>query len=44
MVDRERILARIDDLEGYLRELREIIPGDFAAYHEVAKRRACERF
>lgn len=43
MLDRERILARIDHLEGYLRELREIIPGDFAAYQKVEKRRACER-
>lgn len=43
MLDRERILAKIDQLEGYLRELREITPGDFAAYRKVEKRRACER-
>jgi len=43
MLDRERILAKIDQLEGYLRELREVTPGDFAAYQKVEKRRACER-
>jgi len=43
MLDRERILARIDQLEGYLGELREAVPEDFAAYQKVEKRRACER-
>lgn len=44
MLDRERVLIRIDQLEGYFRELHEIIPGDFAAYQKkVEKRRACER-
>ena len=32
MLDRERILARIDQLEGYLKELREVVPEDFATY------------
>jgi len=26
MLDRERILARLDELEGYARELRGIVP------------------
>jgi len=43
MLDRERILGKIDQLEGYLRELRTIVPQDFAAYQKVEKRRACER-
>jgi len=43
MLDRERILTRIDQLEGYLKELREIAPEDFATYHRVERRRACER-
>jgi len=43
MLDRERILGKIDQLEGYLRELRTIVPPDFAAYQKVEKRRACER-
>jgi uncharacterized protein YutE (UPF0331/DUF86 family) len=43
MLDRERILGKVDQLEGYLRELRTIVPQDFAAYQKVEKRRACER-
>lgn len=43
MLDRERILARIDQLEGYLKELREVVPEDFATYRKAEKRRACER-
>ena len=44
MVDRERILAKLGDLEGYLRELREVIPSSLKEYLEKAeKRRACER-
>ena len=43
MLDRERVLVKIDQLEGYLKELREIVPEDFATYQKVEKRRACER-
>ena len=43
MLDRERILGKIDQLEGYLRELCTIVPEDFTAYQKVEKRRACER-
>lgn len=43
MLDRERILGKIDQLEGYLGELSTIVPRDFAAYQKVEKRRACER-
>jgi len=43
MLDPERILGKVDQLEGYLRELRTIVPQDFAAYQKVEKRRACER-
>ena len=43
MLDRERILGKVDQLEGYLRDLRTIVPQDFAAYQKVEKRRACER-
>ncbi len=32
MLDRERILARLDDLEGYLKELRQIALGSFEEY------------
>ena len=31
MVDRERILAKIDELDGYIRDLQTIAPQDFTA-------------
>lgn len=43
MLDRERILARIDVLDGYLRELHTIAPATFEEYTFIEKRRACER-
>ena len=43
MVDRERLLAKIDELDGYLREIREIMPADFRDFLKIEKRRACER-
>lgn len=42
-LDRERILAKVDELEMYLRELEGIAPRDFREYQRVEKRRACER-
>lgn len=43
MIDRERVLAKIDELDGYLRELRQIAPATFEEYQRVEVRRACER-
>lgn len=43
MLDRERILVRVDRLEGYLRELRQLVPENFEEYLDVRTRRACER-
>ncbi|MGQ0811994.1 MAG: type VII toxin-antitoxin system HepT family RNase toxin [Nitrospiraceae bacterium] len=44
MLDRERILAKLDQLESDLGELRQIIPESFAEYMgKLEKRRACER-
>ncbi|ETX00883.1 MAG: hypothetical protein ETSY1_09545 [Candidatus Entotheonella factor] len=43
MIDRERILSRIDHLQQYLRDLSTIVPPTFEAYQGVEKRRACER-
>ena len=43
MLDRERIMAKIDVLDGYLRELRTIAPANFEEYATIEKRRACER-
>ena len=43
MLDRERILAKIDELEGYLHDLRTIAPESFTVYQQIEKKRACER-
>lgn len=43
MLDRDRILARLDALDGYLEELRQVVPPTFEEYRRVEKRRACER-
>lgn len=43
MVDRDRLLAKLDELDGYLAELRSIVPERFEDYLKVEKRRACER-
>lgn len=43
MVDRDRVLARLDELDRYLGELRAIAPTRFEDYLAVEKRRACER-
>jgi len=43
LLDRERLLAKIDALDGYLKEIREILPVDFEEYQRIEKRRACER-
>jgi uncharacterized protein YutE (UPF0331/DUF86 family) len=44
MLDRERILAKLDELDGYLGELRQVVPESYGRYTEsVEKRRACER-
>lgn len=36
-------MARLDELDGYLRELREIAPTNFEEYQRIEKKRACER-
>lgn len=44
MLDRDRILTKIDELDGYIRELRQVVPAGFAEYlAKVEARRACER-
>ena len=43
MVDRDRVLAKLDELEGYLGELRAIAPDRFDAYQRTETKRACER-
>jgi len=44
VVDRERILGKMAELDGYLNELRQILPQSFDEYvRSIEKRRACER-
>ena len=43
MVDRDRVLAKLDELDGYLRELRAVAPERFEDYQRTEKRRSCER-
>ena len=43
MIDRERLLAKLDELDGYVAELRSIAPPGLEEYKAVEKRRACER-
>jgi len=43
LLDRERLLAKMDVLDGYLKELCEILPSSFEGYKKIEKRRACER-
>jgi hypothetical protein len=42
VLDRERILAKIDELEGYLHDLRTIAPASLTVYQQIEKKRACE--
>jgi uncharacterized protein YutE (UPF0331/DUF86 family) len=43
LLDRERLLAQIDVLDRYLKELHEILPASIEEYKKIEKRRACER-
>lgn len=44
MVDRERILTKLAELDSYLNELKQIAPTSFDEYvRSIEKRRACER-
>jgi uncharacterized protein YutE (UPF0331/DUF86 family) len=43
VVDRERVLAKLDEIDGYLSELRSILPDRFETYLTIEKKRACER-
>jgi len=43
VLDRERIVAKLDDLDGYLRELGEVAPLSIDEYRRTEKRRSCER-
>ncbi len=43
MLDRERILAKLDELDGYMQELLTIAPQSLTQYRRIEKKRACER-
>jgi uncharacterized protein YutE (UPF0331/DUF86 family) len=43
VIDRDRVLGKLDQLAGYLGELRSIVPERLEGYLGVEKRRACER-
>ena len=44
MLDKERILAKLDELDSYLRELESVMPKSYEEYvGSIEKRRACER-
>lgn len=43
MLDRDRILGKVSDLEGYLKELQTIAPKRFEEFRQIEKKRACER-
>lgn len=44
MIDRDRVLTKLDELRGYLDEIRQVVPNTFANYsNSIEKKRACER-
>ncbi len=43
MLDKDRLLAKIDELEGYLGELDQVKPTSLEEYKRVEKKRSCER-
>jgi len=43
VVDRDRVLAKLDEVDRYLGELRTLVPERFEAYQQLERKRACER-
>ena len=43
MVDRDRVLAKLDEVGGYLDELHSVTPRDLEEYARIEKKRSCER-
>lgn len=43
MLDKERILSKIAELDGYLGELNEVKPKKIKDYQKTAVKRSCER-
>jgi len=43
LLDRKRILAKIDELDTYLDELVSVVPINLKEYQRIEKKRSCER-
>ena len=44
LIDKDRILSKIDEMDSYLEELEEVKPKDIEDYkNSINKKRACER-
>jgi len=43
LLDKERVLAKIDELDGYLRELEQVKPASLEEYKKIEKKRSSER-
>lgn len=41
--DRERIFAKLDEMTGYIEELKEMLPEEEEYFQNLIKRRACEK-
>jgi uncharacterized protein YutE (UPF0331/DUF86 family) len=43
-MDRERVLAKVDEIRKYIDEIRKVAPSSFDEYeYSIEKKRACER-
>ena len=43
MLDKERIMSKIAELDSFLGELKQVSPATFDEYQAVEKKRSCER-
>jgi uncharacterized protein YutE (UPF0331/DUF86 family) len=43
LLDKERVLSKIDELQGYLGELDQVKPASPEEYKRIEKKRSCER-
>jgi uncharacterized protein YutE (UPF0331/DUF86 family) len=43
VLDRERILGKVAELDSYLGELKQVTPATFDEYQTIEKKRSCER-
>jgi len=43
VLDKERILSKIDELDSYLKEIKQVSPKNFDEYQDIKVKRSCER-